>query len=1725
MTMTKPKSKKCQVPGCTGGDDGGTYWTDPDNNTTAERDKDLVDHVYQAHTLGKELLEVEAKKLEAAAKDVEARASQYRAETERLKQSGELGVGGDQTQVSRGERKAQLDRPTIDEGATEADWSFFKSEWDRYAAATSLSGGAALTQLWSTCSQELRKALHNDGASTEKDLGRLLQRIKSLAVKRSNNLVNILILQGLGQDREETVGAFVARLHGQSDLCDLSVMCSCKAKVSFKEKFTCLQLVRGLYDPQIQEKVLAAGAALPEGQEMGLTDVVKMVEAAELGKTTHSIISKTGGISRLSEHQKSKQVGKERKFKNNTKELSKEKCSFCGRDKHPREQCPAKDRSCFKCGGKGHLSSVCRSEKKKVQGVQETGAEAVVTEAKVNELHAISDEFVGDCFRLSVAEAELAPEKFDQWMETAAVVAGIGSRKTVPHYVCDSLGQWKPGRVEPSARVHLRARVCEAGYRALGVDRPTSVGTSLVGLADTGAQMCVAPVSIAQEMNLGSDDLLSPALQVAVADNTGLQLVGATFMTLEGGGMKTQQMVYFARGVKEFFLSKEACQGLGLVSQGFPRLGEFKPEVPKYRRRSSSLPATARVGIVLDAGSGDDVFVLKDSPGDVSEDETESVEVQKDSKGRILAACGCLRRELPPESPREPPCELIKENVGIIEAWFKDIYASSTFNTCTHQPLPMMKGYKPMRLHMREDVEPVAVHRPAVIPVHWQDKVKKDIERDIRLGVLERVPFNTPVTWCSRMHVVAKKNGEPRRVVDLRPVNAAAKRQTHYVEPPFAQASAIPPGTVRFTSDAWNGYHSVPVDPRDRHVTTFITPWGRLRYTGGPQGHVVTGDAFNRWYDMIMSAMKRKKKCVDDVCGWASTLRQLFVDTGEFLSTTGRYGVVQNPDKFVWGREELEFVGFWVKKDGVQPTDETLRAISEFPRPTDITGVRSWFGLIEQVAWSFSKTTLMEPFRKLLKPKSVFAWDDDLQGAFERARTEIVKLVASGVQSFATGSCLALVTDWSRTGMGFVLSQKRCGCKKVHPSCCKEGWAVIFVGSRFCTPAESKYAPIEGELLGVSWALHKTAHYTLGCPDLLILVDHKPLIGLLTKREIGEIENPRLESLSEKTMRWNFRIEHIAGAKNFAPDALSRYPGPVGVVGRVSGVDREDAIRSEDLEQEVRAKVCATAGVQVISWETVREAGIGEREYADLLFVIGTGKDSWNEGIKDYERFREDLTVLDGVVLFKGRIVIPKVLRADVLGSLHRAHQGSTGMGLRASGSVWWPGLTKDLLRMREMCGRCVKNAPSQPAAPSKEIPCPAYPFQQVATDFFEYGGQSYLVVVDRYTGWPLVSRCVNTSAGELVKSLRGYFCTYGVPEIMSSDGATVYLAGQTQKFLKAWGVHHRVSSSYFPHSNQRAEGAVKTVKRLIADNTGSSGDLDTDAFAAAMLTYRNTPDRDTGLSPSQVLYARKLRDTVPVKPGDLCLRSEWVLTKEAREKALARRHHLRGKELDEHTRQLSTLELGTIVQVQNQHGPHANKWDLSGVVVEVLNFDAYLVKMDGTGRVSKRNRRFLKPIRTYQSLIMESKEAKDNQRMLSRQRERQDYESVLRPQSKDTVETESGLCSDQLVNSVDLGCAAADDVLGTSRDGQTGCAGPDVSGRSTGHGGQQVSTDVTHTAPDISGRSTGRRGKQVSTDDTHTVQEASREIGIIGRPKRAVKAPDRYQAGNPQDRAFNRRH
>lgn len=172
----------------------------------------------------------------------------------------------------------------------------------------------------------------------------------------------------------------------------------------------------------------------------------------------------------------------------------------------------------------------------------------------------------------------------------------------------------------------------------------------------------------------------------------------------------------------------------------------------------------------------------------------------------------------------------------------------------------------------------------------------------------------------------------------------------------------------------------------------------------------------------------------------------------------------------------VEFAGFEITLDNVKPCLKYTKAITNFPTPKNL---RSWFGLINQVSYSFSMAEAILPFRILLKPSSPFNWTDDLQMAFDRSKVFIVKEIQHGVSILDKTKPTCLATDWSKDGIGFWLFQKHCHCPSRDLFCCRQGWKITLVGSQFTHSAESRYAPIEGEALAVAYALEKARHFLL----------------------------------------------------------------------------------------------------------------------------------------------------------------------------------------------------------------------------------------------------------------------------------------------------------------------------------------------------------------------------------------------------------------------------------------------------------------------------------------------------------------------------------------------------------------------------------------------------------------------------------------------------------------------
>ena len=1100
-------------------------------------------------------------------------------------------------------------------------------------------------------------------------------------------------------------------------------------------------------------------------------------------------------------------------------------------------------------------------------------------------------------------------------------------------------------------------------------------------IADTGAQVNVVDVDTIRGMGLNAGSLIPTRTKIkGVAAGSKLDLLGVVFLDVRAVGppqveATVPQMFYVALNTKSVYISHQCMVDIGVISPEFPRPGEaFQPD---------------KVAAVV-------------------AETQETLVPTEECTYEGIGHCSCPIRKLPPTEPVQLPCALTEENIPQLEQLIKQRYRASAFNTCTRQKIPTLSGSPPLELHVGPEIQPVACHKPAVVPLHWQEAVREGLERDVRLGVLEQVPLNTPVRWQSRMVCTPKHDGSPRRTVDYNVVNTHCPRQTHFTPTPWHVACSIPGGVFKSVLDNWNGYHSVPLaSEADKDVTTFITPWGRFRYTVAPMGLKPSGDGFTDRMDRIYKDTPRMKRIVDDALLFDKTVAEQFHRVCAALELGSNHGAIFNPKKFQFCRREVEYAGLMISDSGVRPPAEMFKCIREFPTPKNITDVRAWFGMVAQVSFAFSELPVMAPFRHLLSSKTPFAWSSELEEAFQQSKRRIIGECVHGVRNFDPQLPTCLATDWSKTGIGFWLCQKHCQCTADQPGCCRDGWQTAYMGSRFCTPTEQRYAPIEGEAMAAAWAANKCRYYLLGMKEWLLAVDHKPLIPILSTKELLAIPNPRLANQRVKLLPFNFKPVHIAGKTNVVPDTLSRAEpvgqpvitavqipvqdvlgvraeyadtyGPPEWVARPAGHgdhdngDTEAFIKGIGMAQIAATQVMEVAtlhgvgGVRAVTWDLVRQESAQSQECQELRQLISKGmpeeSEKWPVEVKEFFPYRSGLLEVDGIILFGERILIPASLRPQILDILHAGHSGRSTMQAAAVEACFWPGMTQAITDTRLRCRECTIRSPSQPAMPPHRPTQPEYPFSHICADFFEADG-SYMALCDRYSGWISVYKFKQDSSKSIIEALHQHFAQFGIAKEFATDGQRSLCSMEVENFLARWGVRHRISSAYHPRSNKRAEVAVKQAKRLVLGNLGTKGEINTERLSRALLEHRNTPDPETGLSPAQVVFGRQMRGFLPRGDASLQVREDWRLSADRRAAAFAKRESQMQDRLQAGSKVLEQLEVGQEVVVQD---PPANgkagKWTKSGTVVEVLPHDAYFVRIHGSRTLTRRNRSHIKKI------------------------------------------------------------------------------------------------------------------------------------------------------------------
>ena len=208
----------------------------------------------------------------------------------------------------------------------------------------------------------------------------------------------------------------------------------------------------------------------------------------------------------------------------------------------------------------------------------------------------------------------------------------------------------------------------------------------------------------------------------------------------------------------------------------------------------------------------------------------------------------------------------------------------------------------------------------------------------------------------------------------------------------------------------------------------------------------------------------------------------------------------------------------------------------------------------------------------------------------------------------------------------------------------------------------------------------------------------------------------------------------------------------------------------------------------------------------------------------------------------------------ETLHKIHASHQGIVRCQLRATSSVWWPGISKDVESYVKKCPECVKMT-ANPREPLLTSPLPKYPWENVATDLFQHNGSTNLLAVDNFSRYPEVIKLNSTTSQAVISSLKSIYSHHGIPTVLVSDNGPQFDSRDMKEFASTYGFQHITSSPCYPQSNGLPERMVNTVKSLLRDTSDSY---------LALLSYRATLWPWCNYSPSELLIGRRVKTDIP---------------------------------------------------------------------------------------------------------------------------------------------------------------------------------------------------------------------------------------------------------------------
>lgn len=723
-----------------------------------------------------------------------------------------------------------------------------------------------------------------------------------------------------------------------------------------------------------------------------------------------------------------------------------------------------------------------------------------------------------------------------------------------------------------------------------------------------------------------------------------------------------------------------------------------------------------------------------------------------------------------------------------------------------------------VQLRLSPEAVPVQLP-PRAVPQSVMSKLKKELDKMEKEGIIRPCPETTE--WVHNLVIVVKKDGSLRLCLDPRNLNKYLVRSVHYTASWEDVQHSFQNGLYFSTLDAKSGYWTKRLSPESQSLTAFNTPFKKYCFLRLPFGLSVSAEIFCEQMDKALDGIPGTFPCADDVKVQGSSEERHDLHLLETVDKAREAGVKFNPDKCCIKKQRIEYFGRIVTPQGVEPCAKKVRAIAQLSPPTDKQELQSFFGTVNFMSTFIpnlaKKTYLM---RGLLKKNVKFLWTSDMDVEFNSIKESIIK--ATQLVHYDLNKPVVIETDASLKGLGAVLLQ--------------DGQPVRFL-SKSLTPAETEYSGIERELLAVLFACEKLHVYTFG-REVSINTDHKPLEAIF-KKAIS-LASARLQRMLLRLAKYNLKVRYVGAKSVLVADTLSRLILP-GKDKAVPGLD---------------VTIAQVLSVNPSRLESLQEETKSDPILCQLQDLIKYG---WAESMQDlpidlhpFWCYRDELVMLDGLVMKNNRILIPTSMREGTLARLHEGHHGQSSMLRRARRTVFWPKIQDDITQLVERCPECQIHAKKTPRIPERQISA-SRPLEIIGVDLMDFKGQHALVCVDYYSGYLFYDIVAAQTSKEIIKTLNVNFRKFWPAERIISDNGPCFKAEEFREFCKGLEIKHTTSSPHYHESNGRAERAIQTVKQMLRKCKNES------EITLALLAYHDTPINDSLPSPSELMFNRRI--------------------------------------------------------------------------------------------------------------------------------------------------------------------------------------------------------------------------------------------------------------------------